>query len=81
MRTWRKCCIFCLDVEVILLGNDQKFYCTVGSIQIGESRTKKIFSDSMAIIVLLYCPSFINLFFPVLHCIGQTPDIARKTQG
>lgn len=33
-------------------------------------------------ILVLYYPSLTNLdFFPILHFIGQSPDIGRQTQG
>ena len=73
---------FCLDVEITLVGNDQKFYCTMGHTHTGESRTKKIFLDSMGVIAFHHYPLLINLvFLPVLHFIGQTPDTGCKAQG
>lgn len=63
--------------KLTLLGNNQEFYCTRGSIQISKFGTKDF---------LWQCgrngASFINLgFFPVLYFIGQAPDIGCQTQG
>lgn len=47
-----------------------------------ESGTKKIFSESMEIFVVLYYPSLVSLdSFPVLYFIGQTPGTGWQTQG
>lgn len=66
---------FCLDVEITLVGNNQKFYCTMGHIHTGESRTKKIFLDSVGVIAFPHYPLLINLVFLLFLLYRQTPDI------
>lgn len=67
-------------MEFILLGHDKEFN-VPWKVKIGESGTKKIFSESNKD-MCGSLSSFINLdFFPILHFIGQTPDIGCQTKG
>lgn len=49
--------------------------------KLGNLELRK-FSLKYGGILVLYYPSLTNLdFFPILHFIGQSPDIGRQTQG
>lgn len=72
---------FVLMWKLRFLGMTRSFNVLWEVHKIGESGTKKIFSEIWGYFGSYY-PSLTNLdFFPILHFIGQSPDIGRQTQG